>query len=382
MRDIVKNYLENKKIKTVCFATEILDFFAKTDKQNIEQDFVDFMDTTIPIDLSITFSQPVAIWYRDVITLEILDFLHRYFRNKCCDIENIFLITSDSLGLSEYHQKYCDLNCTKSFTVIEIPGAYWYEKYFNPLIENSSSINFHRKDNISAVFSCYGGTYENNPPDKSVIMLSLAKHNQTSHIESMAKCADWSAIENYLEYLTYFKDAKGVETYKKSFDKYVDSYNNFKIKSPLTINQEKQRNEHLLGSSYTWQVDKHCFSTVVRESQNTNYFGMLSEKTLRCFLYGNFVLPVNGHSVVKHIEDLGFVVDIGLIDYSYLNNCNLYYNMQQLDNELDKLNNLHSTNDLQDIWNDNYKVLEHNFLHVLHSYKSEVIEKRLKKAFG
>ena len=56
--------------------------------------------------------------------------------------------------------------------------------------------------------------------------------------------------------------------------------------------------------------------------------------------------------------------------------------MQQLDNELDKLNNLHSTNDLQDIWNDNYKVLEHNFLHVLHSYKSEVIEKRLKKAFG
>lgn len=367
INDFVIDYLKKTKIPFVVITDELLQQVAT--KQPTVADI-------IQDDLQSSFDQGFVVYYREIITEEILILLHDFFRNTCCNIENVVLVEVQGLGLERFYRRYCRAHNTRGFNIIEIPWMYWIEKYL--LDETYHVRHLPSRQNIKAMFTYYGGTYEIDPPERTLMTLFASQYKDIAQIETLFDPTEWGNLENYLEYLTYFGDSKSIKEYKNLYDLAVQ---NKKFNIPTILKTTPLRDERFLRQGPQWEADSVSFFSLIRETNCTQNFYCLSEKTMRCFFHGVAPIPTHGGEyVIDDLEALGFKINRSLIDYSYLNEENLFFRLQKLKDQLDKLR-LISYDDWLSLWLDNYDMFNYNSEYLVSSYKNEIIIPRLDNYF-
>lgn len=377
--DYVQTYLDKLKIPYFIIDTEILDFIiTKREHDNWESTITQFFNNLFKIGFNQSFNQPLVIYYREPITEEILELIHTYIRNQCGNIENIVFITTLSVGLKRYYKNFCQLHSTRGFNIIEVPWLTWDQKYV-PEETEKQLYQLPKKENIQSLFSFYGGTYEVKIPERTIMTLFASRYADIAQVESMTKAAEWQEVENYLEYLTYFVDVDLINKYRLDYNRSVD---NGSYVIPQLIKTESQIfNETFNRQGPQWQVDSKSFFSLIRETICTQNFYILTEKTMRCFFHGIAVLPIHGANIIDDLEDMGYVINRNLIDYSYLKEENLVYRLESLGTQLDSIKQNLNFDDLYQIWLDNYDQFAYNCNYLLKNHKTQTILPRLDNYF-
>jgi hypothetical protein len=376
--DCVETYLDKLKIPYFIISVEILQFInANKEQGNWESSITRFFDNFFKIDFNQSFNQPMVIYYREVITEEILELLHNYIKNQCGNIENIVFLTTQGVGLKRYYATFCQLHSTKGFNVIEVPWALGHEAFV--LTEAEHLYQLPKKESIQSLFSYYGGTYELNPPERSIMTLFASRYADIAHVESAARPAEWQKVKNYLEYLSYFGDVNSINEYQSDYDRSVNNQSYIipqLIKTDSYIYMEKFDRQ-----GPQWQVDSKCFFSLIRETSCTQNFYNLSEKTIRCFFHGIAVLPTHGAHIIDDLQDMGFIINSKFVDYSYLKEENLFYRLQALGTQIDSIKQNLNFDDLYEQWVDNYDQFSYNCNYLLKNYKTQTILPRLDSYF-
>lgn len=376
--DCVETYLDKLKIPYFIISVEILQFIeANKEQDNWKSSITRFFDDLFKIDFNQSFNQPMVIYYREIITEEILELLHNYIKNQCGNIENIIFLTTHGVGLKRYYANFCQLHSTKGFNVIEVPWAQGHEAFV--LNETAHLFQLPKKESIQSLFSYYGGTYELNPPERSIMTLFASRYANIAHVESVASPAEWQKIENYLEYLSYFSDVKSIDKYRLDYDRSVNNQSYIipqLIKTDLYSYMEKFDRQ-----GPQWQVDSKCFFSLIRETSCTQNFYNLSEKTIRCFFHGVALLPTHGAHIIDDLQDMGFIINNDFVDYSYLKEENLFYRLQALGIQLDSIKQNLNFDNLYEHWVDNYDQFSYNCNYLLKNYKTQTILPRLDNYF-
>jgi hypothetical protein len=376
--DHVQTYLDELKIPYFIIGEEILKFIsANKEQSNWESAITQFFDGLFKIDFNQSFNQPIVIYYREVITEEILELLHNYIRNQCSNIENIVFLTAQGIGLKRYYTNFCQLHSTKGFNVIEIPWVLGYEVFVSD--ETAHLYQLPKKESIQSLFSYYGGTYEVNPPERTIMTLFASRYADIAHIESMADAAKWQNVENYLEYLSYFSDVDSINKYRLDYNQSVDNESYIIPKLIKTDSQIYLEKFNRLGPQ--WQVDSKSFFSLIRETSCTQNFYNLSEKTMRCFFHGVALLPTHGAHIIDDLREMGYVIDSNFIDYSYLKEDNLFYRLKALGAQLDSIKQNLNFDDLYERWVDNYDQFSYNCNYLLKNHKPQAILHRLDNYF-
>lgn len=376
--DHVQTYLDELKIPYFIIGEEILKFIsANKEQSNWESAITQFFDGLFKIDFNQSFNQPIVIYYREVITEEILELLHNYIRNQCSNIENIVFLTAQGIGLKRYYTNFCQLHSTKGFNVIEIPWVLGYEVFVSD--ETAHLYQLPKKESIQSLFSYYGGTYEVNPPERTIMTLFASRYADIAHIESMASAAKWQNVENYLEYLSYFSDVDSINKYRLDYNQSVDNESYIIPQLIKTDSQIYLEKFNRLGPQ--WQVDSKSFFSLIRETSCTQNFYNLSEKTMRCFFHGVALLPTHGAHIIDDLREMGYVIDSNFIDYSYLKEDNLFYRLKALGTQLDSIKQNLNFDDLYERWVDNYDQFSYNCNYLLKNHKPQAILHRLDNYF-
>lgn len=365
MEDFVVSYLKKIKIPYVVITQELIELV--TNKQNT-------IDQIIGNDLSSSFDQGFVVYCREVLTEEMLILLHNYFRNTCCNIENVVLIEVDAVGIKRFYQQYCQLHKTKGFNIVEIPWMYWCQWY----VTNDSIGQLPKHETIKSLFSFYGGTYEIDPPERTIMALFASQYAEIAHIDTMFDPAKWQAVNDYLEFLSYFCDANAIADYQNLYNRVVV---NSKFNIPKLLDtSDSVSNEKFVRQGPQWTIDSVSMFSLIRETNCSQNFYCLTEKTMRCFFHGVAPIFTHGEHIVDDIEDLGFKINKTFIDYSYLKEENLFFRLQKLKIELDKLKNI-SFDEWYSIWLDNYSMFNYNSEYLINSYKTNIIIPRLDNYF-
>lgn len=360
MSKTIDNFLVENNILYVKIKTEILDLLElKNNNIDPTESIQVFLDTLLGDLLTKTFDQKIVIWYAEVITEEILQIIHFYVRNKCCNIENIRLLSSTS-GLTTFYKNFCQLLRTKGMEVVEIPMTQMCSEY----LENLEPVR-HQK-NITKLFSYYGGTYDLEPPERTFLTLFAAQFADVASVEILCKCKEKHKLENWLEYKTFFLDAEFVENYLNLHDRYIDENLNFNSSLAIPATIKKEKNENFREGSYQEFIDSHCLFSLVRETANFESFAFISEKTFRCFYNHVIPIPISGREIVNDLKDFGFWIDEDFFDYSYLQEDFFANKIKKLSSSLEKISQL-SYRDLQIYYNSNQKNFEHNQQLVINS---------------
>lgn len=365
MNDFLVDYLEKIKIPYIILSYELIEMIKA--KKSVTD--------VIKADLSSSFDQGFVVYYRELITEEILLLLHDFFRNTCCNIENIVLITVQGVGVKRFYQQYCDLHKTRGFNIIETPWMYWIHKYI--LSETEQYKQLPKRQEIKSLFTYYGGTYELDPPERTIMSVFASQYSTIAHVDTMFAPAEWQQVENYLEYLTYFSDVESINNYRTLYDSAVVN-KEFSIKK--LINTGSVPDERFIRQGPQWTADSNSFFSLIRETVCTQNFYCLTEKTMRCFFHGVALIPTHGEHIISDLEELGFIINRSFIDYSYLNEENLIFRLQKLKEQLDKLKQT-SFDDWYSIWIDNYKMFNYNSEYLVNSYKTNIIIPRLDNYF-
>ena len=376
--DHVQTYLDKLKIPYFIIGEEILEFISANKEQgNWESAITQFLDGLFKIDFNQSFNQPIVIYYREAITEEILELLHNYIRNQCSNIENIVFLTAQGIGLKRYYTSFCQLHSTKGFNIIEIPWVLGYEVFVSD--ETAQLYQLPKKESIKSLFSYYGGTYEVNPPERTIMTLFASRYADIAHIESMAAAAKWQQVENYLEYLSYFSDVNSINEYRLDYDQSVDNESYIIPQLIKTDSQIYLEKFNRLGPQ--WQVDSKSFFSLIRETSCTQNFYNLSEKTMRCFFHGVALLPTHGAHIIDDLQEMGYIINSNFIDYSYLKEDNLFYRLKSLGTQLDSIKQNLNFDDLYGIWIDNYDQFLYNCNYLLENHKTQTILHRLDNYF-
>lgn len=374
--DYVTAYLQQLKIPFVVIEAEILVYLAN---DNNEQTMDQLLDSLLTVDLKTTFNSALVIYYREVITEEILIYLHNYIRNHCGDIENVILITIHGVGIKRYYTSYCQLNRTRGFHIIETPFMMLYEKYITKEIEDNLYI-LPKKEKITSLFSFYGGRYELDPPERTVMTLFASRFADIAQVEIMTNAAPWSKVEDYLEYLTYFKDVTSIDKYHNNYTSIVNEALEFKIPSVInTIGTNSD--ERFTRQGPQWQIDSNSFFSLVRETSCTQNFYNLTEKTIRCFFHGVAPIPLHGDYIIEDLKALGFIINEDFINYDYLKEENLFYRLTALEKQLNQFRNEMTFDNWYSLWIDNYEIFRYNCEYLLKTYKKETIKNKLDTFF-
>jgi hypothetical protein len=236
-----------------------------------------------------------------------------------------------------------------------------------------------QKENIQSLFSYYGGTYEVNPPERTIMTLFASRYAEIAHVESMSPAAPWGAVNDYLEYLTYFSAVDLIDEYKSDYKIIV---NNKSYVIPQLIKTQSQ----IFGEVFNrqgpqWEIDSKSFFSLIRETSCTQNFYNLSEKTMRCFFHGVALLPTHGAYIIDDLRDMGFIINDNFVDYSYLKEENLFYRLHALGTQLNSIKQNLNFDDLYEQWVDNYDQFLYNCNYLLKDYKTQTILPRLDNYF-
>jgi len=198
--------------------------------------------------------------------------------------------------------------------------------------------------------------------------LKLCKFYSSSVIDYLGKFCTKQELLDYVEWKSYYSNQNEIDAIDNLYDQHIINQEYSKPSLPnLTIVKSKV-NEAINWDGFQWAVDQKCFAAVVRETINDDVFPTVSEKTTRSFLHFCTVLPT-GYNAVKDLETLGFWFPHDLIDYSYQSHASYIDRINGLCKNLEKLQTLLATGELQAYYDDNIEKYHHNALLVLDMYQ-------------
>ena len=372
MNSITENFFIKKKIKYFKINGEILEILAlKSNKKNVNFEIQKFLNDLLLESLNLTFSEKIVIWYGEVITEEIIIIFHEYFRNNCCNIQNITFLTSTS-GLKTFYKNYCSLNRSLQMDIVEIPMIDLINQYLSNL--EPKKIN----KSLTRIFSFYGGTYEISPPMRTFLSLFLAQYKNFSSIEIMCKCCNVNNLEDWLEKETFFLNSSFVKKYSDLHKTYINDDLLLSEELKIKIDDNKIYNERFGKGGYQEIVDSHCIMTLVRETVNFQPFGYISEKTFRCFYNHTIPIPVDGKEIISDLKSYGFWIDDHFFDYSYLQEDLFENKIKKLNSSIEKITKL-SYSDLTSYYNNNIENFQHNQNLVVNW--PNIVDQKLKEKF-
>lgn len=308
-------------------------------------------------DWSKSFQSKQILWYDEVLPSEVLIVIHKWLRRKCADIENILLITTHHLGISKWWKDWCENNHEKSFEIQEkffINSPRWGDRFFKNVPPLPTVDFFVKNKNISRLFSFYGGSYAKH--DREYLVLAMLKFFDVAEIEFMGKFSPKQILLDYAENILYYKDQLEIHYLSQVYDRFIVDG----VLSRESIFSQKQIfQEKLNFTGRQWQVDRHCWASVVRETANDDFYPCLTEKTFRAFMNHVAVMPI-GFGAVIEMEKLGFWFPHEIIDYSYQFEKIFSARVKGLTVALEKIHKLYSFERLQEHYLDNIEKFQHN----------------------
>jgi len=329
---------------------EILQIISNAPADDNKEKYIhNYLDKTIfKKDLLDSFQRPVIVIYDEVLTVEILLAIHLWFIKQSCNIDNIFLVTTHTLGASEWYKKYLNLFGLRGFRLVEAPLM--SRRYVDRFIDIPKKDIFSNKK-IKHYFSYYGGSYPSLEKDFLVTVMLQLPNGCVEYMSGFSN--DEEKLDNYLEELTGFCDRKT-----------VDNLMNIRRSFVFTKNKTQTLNEtfNLLGHQY--QIDQQCAFQIIRETNNSTPFSCITEKTLRSFIHGQLPIPLSGKNSVNNIKKLGFLLDSNIIDYNYQYLDTFYERIQAVVTEVCRIQKNFSLEDLTNYINDNLDLIEYNYKYV------------------
>jgi hypothetical protein len=302
-----------------------------------------------------SFNGPTFLIYNETINLEAFLILNKYFSNRACNIENIYLVTSTSIGLSDFAKQYASVMQTSSVKILELPFFFDFYIFKDQGLWN---LNIPKEKKLKYYFTYYGGTYEGDPPDRTLLYANF-KSRPNCYVDFMGTACTKQKLINYVEQLTGFCDQNFVEFIGNNYDNYVDPTHKQQVINTLP----------LINSQ--WDVDSKALLSITRETSNRDPWATITEKTIRCFLFGIVPMPINGSSLIEYFEREGFLFDHNLLNYNYLKEKNFATRLKQINYQLD-LTMSHTLEKFEKYYIDNYDLFEHNARHLLENYETNI----------
>ena len=323
-------------------------------------------------DWSKSFSSTQILIYDETLLSEILIILHKWLRRKCADIENITLVTTHNLGVASWWKTWCDTHHQQSFRIKELlfTDSPKYKKAWFGRLPELQPEGFYRKNkNISRLFSFYGNGRSGVkvPLERCYATLELLELVDESEIDFLGEFPSKSQLLDYVEHITYFKNQKDVDYIGNIYDRYVvDNH----LPNQLNFIGTKLQNEQMTFDGLQWEVDRHCWAAIVRETVIDDVYATVTEKTLRAFLHHLVVMPV-AYNAVSELEKIGFWFPHDIIDYSYQTEPLFATRIQRLKKSLKEILAVYSYSQLQEFYINNIKKFQHNVELVYHCLNKE-----------
>lgn len=327
------------------------------------------------VDWSKSFETPLVIIYDEVLITEILIGIHSWLRTKCADIENITIVTSHHCGVQRWWKQWCDVHQQRSFSIAELsfgyshhmnkrPDAYNLTPY--PLPETRQPdfplpimpdlTNIANRKNILYHFNIYGGTYPSS--DRMYIILRLLELRDHGVVDYIGTVSDKQTILNYVEEITYFKNQTEINAISNMYDRYIVNNRLIKQELKFDISYMPVKNDPFF-SGYQYDVDNHCFASVVRETINFHPYSTVTEKTLKAFLHHLAVIPIT-YRAVDDLEAQGFWFPHDVIDYSYQSQSDSGRRINMMIDAIKQMIKKFSTDDLNRYYQENLNHFHHN----------------------
>jgi len=310
-------------------------------------------------------NKKLILIYDEVIYDDWLIGIHSFFHKKCCNLDNIFLITTHTSGATIWYNNYLQLFGQQGINIIEAnllfgkerynsiaPIGYSNNKFILPLSKLPKLSKDDIRKNLKFYFNYYGGSKSTIEND-FLVALMLTKSDIGSIDYLTGFTTDLVEFDNYLEQLTNFTNRNLVDTllqarklaeFKKSNQEYGEPFNS------------KNGFQHNLNSITACQV--------IRETYNNNMFSIVTEKTVRTFFDLQIPIPISGVNSVNNLKKLGFNLDYDIVDYSYQTEPIFFKRMMKIIEQIDNLTK-YTLSDLEEYIINNRDILCYNYDYVV-----------------
>lgn len=311
-------------------------------------------------DWSRSFHKTQIIYHDERIVPEMLIAMHGWLRQQAGNIENVVVVTTHTAGLTQWWDQYCSLYNQRSFKIREWPfirSFNWQDMFVNMKLLDRDIV-LEAKKNIEFLFSYYGGI--SGKHDSMYLTLKMMNQFDVSLIDLVAKFKlSEQQITDYSMYLSYFGDVNEQVEIQNLHKEFVIG-NTIRMHDIVKHTPfQKIRCEPFVGAGMQWDVDQRCFANVVRETDNLQPFGILTEKTFRGFYHHMAVVPL-GYKTVECLEKYGFWFPHDIIDFDYQHEKDFLTRLNAMIKSLENLKNSHSMSDINEYYKVNFDKFRSN----------------------
>jgi hypothetical protein len=262
-------------------------------------------------------------------------------------MSNLILISTHTLNLNEWYNKFCDLTLQSGFTVIDTPLAY----YFDKLLHNIQPIKNYDIKNLQHYFTYFGGTHST--AERDFITTCTMLYKSLGHIEYFGGYISTNEeFDNFLEEITEFQD-------RSLCDKL------------MAARKEHEWPNNSISPDQTVKiayVEKNVYNKVsafnlTRETADSFPFCIFTEKSIKTFLDMQIILPIGYHSV-DLIKKNGFIFNEDLIDYHYQYEKKLHLRLLAALEQIKKISKNYTLSQLAEKLYDSKDIFVYNYNYI------------------
>ena len=315
------------------------------------------------VKLNESFNKKLVIVYEEKLFIDIFLGIHTWFSRQCCNLSNIVFVSATTINLSVWYKEYVETFNQRGMTVIDAPLS---GVLFDKLMTSVTGLKVDTiKKDLKYYFSYFGGQELGWVEQDFLAALFLTRKN-IGLVDYLAgfQC-DAHTFESYLENITGYSNRSWV-------DQLLDS----RKTSPFKLSRIKMT----AGSdpNNTKQFQEQTAIQVLRENVNSQPFVSLTGTTIKSFLYFDHVMPLGIRSV-ESLEQLGFKFDHELIAYDYQYEPMFFNRMLKVIEQLDRIKNRFTLDELEKRLYTNTDILRHNHDHIVSGNMLRLVKEKLAK---
>jgi hypothetical protein len=294
-----------------------------------------------------SFINKLLIVYDETPSPEIIIALHNWFKKQCCKMSNLILISTHTLNLNEWYNKYCDLTLQSGFTVIDTPLAY----YFDKLLHNIQAIENYKIKNLQHYFTYFGGTHSTTERDFITACVMLYKN--LGHIDYIGGyISTYKEFDDFLEEITEFQDRSLCDKLMLARKAYEWPNN--------SISQDETVEIAYVGKNVHNKVSAF---NLTRETADSFPFCIFTEKSIKTFLDMQIILPI-GYQSINIIKQNGFIFMEDLINYNYQYEKKLHLRLLAALEQIEKISKNYTLSQLAEKLYDSRDILLYNLNYI------------------
>jgi hypothetical protein len=310
------------------------------------------------VNWSESFVQPLIILHFEFLHNETVVYIHEWLRQKCADIENIGIVSSEA-HLKKWWSDWCSTMHVKSFFIIEFPFVYtdaWFKVAVGKnSLKEKTNIAEEKINNLKYYYSYYAGTAHYN--ERSYVGLRVSELTDYCLFDSMYNLPKKQNILDYVEEITYFKDQKTVDLISLLYNNNVKDQ---KFNTTAINTQPQIRQQAFQYNDFIWSNDRCCFANITRETKHDCPYPIITEKTFRAFWHHTMCIPICYQSVTTLEKSYGFKFLHGIFDYSYQHEKDFHTRINKLINSLTNFVKDNTIQSLKDYYANNHGIFIHN----------------------